>query len=1451
MIKYYKKSGLFFLAVLMFSLVGWSQNRSSVWTKVTHSKAATEQQRFRKSQPMAAEYYQLNLNALKAQLHNAPNRSDAGALSNVVLDFPGRDGKFDSYRIYEAPVLHADLQAQFPDMRSYIGSSLNNPSDIIRFSVTPQGLHSMLLSPGNGTQFIDPFTVNGNYYAVYAKRDLPQLDTPFVCEFIDDEIVDRMEDFDLDAARNANDGTLRTYRLAIATTIEYSAFHVGIAGVSGGTLAEKKAAVLDAITVTMTRVNGVYEKDLSLTMVLVPNNLDIIFIDSDSFNNTNATVLINQSQTVIDATIGSANYDIGHTFSTGGGGLAQLNSPCVAGSKARGITGSSAPIGDPYDIDYVAHEMGHQFGSNHTFNGSAGNCSGTNRSAANAYEPGSGSTIMAYAGICGTQNVQSNSDAYFHQRSLVTIWANISSGASSTCPTSASTGNAVPTAEAGANYTIPISTPYALTASSTDADGIASHTYTWEQYDLGPAGVPTQTTATGPLVRSFEGTTNPTRYIPRLQDLVTVNGSTDWEKLVSVSRAINYRVTVRDNDVRGGQTAVDDMTVTVTNTAGPFIVTAPNTNVTWSAGSTQTVTWDVAGTTASPISCANVDIFLSTDDGYTYPITLLANTPNDGSQSITVPNTPGTQNRIMVKASNNIFFDISNTNFTISGPCVANIPTGLAVTGIGGTSATLNWDEVYSSTYDVRYREVGSSTWITIATSNFSLELTNLEPLTNYEAQVRSKCAEGGNSDYSDSIFFITTNISYCSSNGNDTSDEYIGRVQLNTLDNNNSGPGTSGTGYSDFSSNPSLTTDLVAGTQYSITITPVWTGTTYPEGYAVWIDYNHDGDFNDTGEMVWSSSATTNTPVTGNFTVPENIAYYGPTRMRVSMKYNAIPTSCESFNYGEVEDYTINLMYDGLLFANNIWTPNAPSELTSGANALVMNGTFNLNDDIALNNLTINSGAEMNVLQGQSVELNGNLTSNGNFILNSSSNQYASLIANGTVSGNVKYLRHVNINASSGGNDLISAPLTGQTFGAFAAENTNIVSNPNNASEKLFGHFDKITGTYQTYDTDLPSDASILLSAGIGYRAASTDNGTFAFEGNVNTGIVNVNISNTGPSYAEWNLIGNPYPSYIKLFDFLSANINEFLPSSAAIYGYDGNAADGWKILNLAYATANPNAIITPGQGFFVSSKVGGGTVVFNPSFRTIASGNALLDDDFIEGREVVDGDIAHLNLSMTSASNSFKTDFYFTNNASKGLDIGYDAIVFNGVAPGFAIYSRLVEENAGNDIAIQTFGFDDLDDNLTIPIGVNASLGQQITIGMPTNTLTNGIGVYLEDRSNNTFTMLNTNDYVFTADSNLSGVGRFYLRFDTSALGLDQNGFESLVVYATLTPKQIVINGLLSETTKATVYDVRGRQMMAMPLIENVARQVIDINNLSSGFYVLKIQGKNGVLSQKIVVK
>ncbi|RXJ52578.1 zinc-dependent metalloprotease [Gelidibacter gilvus] len=676
--KSYLKTGLFFIMIFTFSMT-YGQKRESLWTKTTKNSISQERVLPQKSTPVKALYYQLDMDGLKSRLQNVPAR-DSGIQSNILIDFPNSDGALETFRIMAYSAMHPELQAKYPDIRSYVGYSLKNASEVIYFSVSPSNLHTMTMSIDKGTEFINPYATDGAY-EVFSRSDIPLAQNFFECGVIEDGLSNPIE-MDLVSARNANDGTRRTYRLAVGTSTEYTDFH-------GGTV----ASALAAINTTMTRVNAIYDRELSIRMTLVANNDLLISTSGNSiFPNTESVSTITG---LINGLIGAENYDIGHSFTTASGGSAYLRSVCGT-NKGAGTTGLPNPSGDPFAIDYVSHEIGHQFGATHTFNGSAGNCAGNNRTSATAYEPGSGSTILSYAGICGSQNVESNSSDYFHQASLRQIWTNITTG-SSTCGVLSVTGNAAPTAEAGASYNIPISTPYKLTASSTDPNGTLTHTYTWEQFDLGAAGLPTETTETGPMVRSYKGTTNPVRYIPRFRDVLANGGnSTTWEKLASVGRVHNYVLTVRDNDARGGQTAVDDMSVTTVGTAGPFKLTSQASNVTWEIGSTKTVTWDVANTNVAPVNTTNVNIKLSINGGLTFPYTLASNVPNNGNYDVLVPaGTNTTQARIMVESVGNIFYSVNASNFEIiSVAYLLNFTTTSATVCQPGDSA------IYSFTYN-------------------------------------------------------------------------------------------------------------------------------------------------------------------------------------------------------------------------------------------------------------------------------------------------------------------------------------------------------------------------------------------------------------------------------------------------------------------------------------------------------------------------------------------------------------------------------------------------------------------------------------------------------------------------------------------------------------------------------------------------------------------------------
>lgn len=605
--------------------------------------------------PERARIVRLDGGALAALLAVTPSELEAPrGLEGVELVLPAVEGGSRRYRIVDSPVMAPELAARYPELRTFRLIDAEQPGFSGRGDWTPQGFHAVVRT-ASGTVYVDPLRVgDSEHHQVYYRADLrPRPDQRFVCE-VEDLESELAELADAVASASPLVGLdLRTYRLALAATGEYTQFH-------GGTVPAGMAAIVTAVN----RVNEVYERDVALRMVLVANNDLVVYTNgtTDPYTNNNGSAMLNENTTNLNAVIGVANYDIGHVFSTGGGGVATLNGPCGA-NKARGVTGLPSPIGDPFYIDYVAHEMGHQWGAAHTFNGNASSCSG-NRSAASAYEPGSGSTIMAYAGICGAQNLQSNSDAYFHRRSLDQMQTFSRTGTGNTCAAVVAVGNEPPVVEAGPAYTIPRSTPFALTGSATDPDGDPL-TYCWEQWDLGPAGAPNSPSGDAPIFRSFDPTPSPTRLFPKLSDLLG-NTQTIGEILPTYARTLNFRLTARDNVLPAGTNAFDSTSVAVDAASGPFLVTSPNTALVWNGYGPHTVTWDVVGTDQSPVSCAAVDIRLSTDGGVNFDRLLDTGIPNQGTRSlyVGVPNTATA--RIQVACTGNIFFDISNTNFSIT-----------------------------------------------------------------------------------------------------------------------------------------------------------------------------------------------------------------------------------------------------------------------------------------------------------------------------------------------------------------------------------------------------------------------------------------------------------------------------------------------------------------------------------------------------------------------------------------------------------------------------------------------------------------------------------------------------------------------------------------------------------------------------------------------------------------
>ena len=978
------KYKLLTVALLVITSFSFAQHKDSYWKLATKSNVTVLESRM---QLPTKNLLELNVEALKASLSNAPKRNSLEKNYSVRVSLPNENGQMERFSVYENSIMDSALAAQYPEIKSYIGIGIDNPTATVYFSISPLGFKSMTISADKSAVFIEPFSQDLTTYSVYKKSDKIQSLSHFECSVVEDatEAINPVL-----LRPNADDSTLRTFRLAMSVTGEYTTYF-------GGT----KALALAAINNSMTRVNGVFEKDFGVRMVLIANT-DLVIYTSASTDPYSAAAGSGgawnaELQNTLTSVIGEANYDVGHLFgaSGGGGNAGCIGCVCVNGSKGSGFTspGDGIPSGDNFDIDYVAHELGHQFGANHTFT--------TGNEGTGAHmEPGSGSTIMGYAGIT-TLDVQPHSDAYFHAFSIQQVTNNIKT---KTCQTNTVTGNAVPVVNAGLDYTVPKSTPYLLTGVATDANGDAL-TYNWEQFNSQTTtAAPSATKTTGVNFRSYNSSSSPSRSFPRLQSVLTGATTTAGteitvEALSSVARTLNFRLTVRDNRANGSANNSDDMIITVNATAGPFSVSVPNTAVSYIGGSTQTITWAVAGTTANGVNCANVDVLLSSDGGSTWTI-LLAATPNDGTQAVTIPNTSGTTNRIMVRGTNHIFYDISNTNFTITAGSTADTITptapNLVASGTTQTTTNLSWsgatDNVAVTGYDI-FKDgvlIGSTASTTLAVSGLTasttysftvkakdaagnvsvasnaISVTTLAPVadttaptaatlsasgttstttnlswtgatdnvgvtgydvyrgttllgstttattfavtgltasTAYTFYVQAKDA-AGNISVASNVLSVTTTavatLTYCASQGNSVVDEKIGRVQFGTINN----PSTGGTGYTNFTT---ISTNVARATAYAITITPAWTSTVYSEGYAVFIDYNQNGVFTDAGETVFTKATSTATTATGTITIPST-ALLGSTRMRVSMKYNGTPTSCEAFSYGQVEDYTVNI---------------------------------------------------------------------------------------------------------------------------------------------------------------------------------------------------------------------------------------------------------------------------------------------------------------------------------------------------------------------------------------------------------------------------------------------------------------------------------------------------------------------------------------------------------------
>lgn len=662
--------------VLLSATIAHGQNNP--WVK-TSPKLTEITNGFKNLKNEKHTFFNLDENNIADILSNAPKRGNRFNTNNLEVSFPLFDGNFESFKIYQTSTLSASLAEKYPSIKSFMGYSKSGAS--LSFSLDHRGLQATITTKNGETTYIQFLDKNSGIHVVYSAGARNNELQSFECSTLN-ELENRRSNFQ---PENANDQLLRTYKMAVSATGEYTHFH-------GGTVAD----ALAAINATITRANMVFETDMAVTFE-IQDFTQLIYLDgsTDPYadpsvgSNSNNYGTLNswgvQLQNNLTSTIGNAAYDIGHLFATNtaiNGNAGCIGCVCTDDDatnnldrgKGAAFTSSNNPIGEYFDL-VTTHEIGHQMGANHTWSFAEENGTITNS------EPGSGSTIMGYAGITGNNNVVLEPDPYFHYHSIRQITDRFATNSCWQGNNPTTLTNNPPVADAGNDHIIPYGTAYVLRGNATDLDGTDTLYYCWEGTDNGQVTFAQfgPNRFVGSMVRSLPPNTSPNRYVPNLARVASgqltetnPNLNSDWETVSNVPRALNYALTVRDREPNAvgnfGQTSYDTMQIIVDNTAGPFAVTSQSTSEVWYVGANQTITWDVAGTDSGNVNTPTVNILLSLDSGQTFPITLASNIPNSGTATMQIPDIGGNDistARIIVEGNNNIFFAMNSADFSI------------------------------------------------------------------------------------------------------------------------------------------------------------------------------------------------------------------------------------------------------------------------------------------------------------------------------------------------------------------------------------------------------------------------------------------------------------------------------------------------------------------------------------------------------------------------------------------------------------------------------------------------------------------------------------------------------------------------------------------------------------------------------------------------------------------
>ncbi|RNA61427.1 T9SS C-terminal target domain-containing protein [Chryseobacterium nematophagum] len=856
-------------------------------------------------------YYKLNIDVIKAQLKNAQETGKNAKAVEILL--PTLEGKIERFSIYSFPVLAKELADEY-QLGSYVGVGIDDPSKYVRFSIAPNDFQSMIIKNGE-SEFIEPQDQDKAIYVVHPRS---KGNRDFTCGIDENPIsIKQLEQLREQGKifthqptdfSKSSDQKFRTMRLVVSTTGDYTAFH-------GGTV----EGAITAINATMTRVNGVLEKDFALHLD-VQNFPQIIYTDPDtdpySVDGAGNSVWNLELQNVLTNSIGNVNYDIGHLFvghqsPPFAGNAGCIGCICVdpdnnfSTGKGSAFSSSNTPQGDIFDLTIVAHEFGHQLGANHTFSNNLEEGTGTN------VEPGSGFTIMSYGG--------SDIGPYYHYASINQVQNNLNN---TTCDIETSIINNPPVIEPlPPPYTIPKGTAFVLSASVNDPEGDPM-TYSWEQMDNAQSPITdvTGNNTTGALFRSLPPGTSPTRYFPKLSSVLNGNliVPSDWEAVPNVSRLMVFALTVRDNNAIASQQQTQSaLQLIIVNDDGPFKINSTQVDPTIPYA----VKWDVANTNAVPYNVSNVKIDYTIDNGVTWDI-LSSSTPNDGEEYFFFPISLNNHSiKLRISAIDNIFYAIQKI-FVTNGICDTVPPINIEITNITSSSAVVSWDPIGSANYLIRYKKSNDTSWEQTTSTTNMITINNLNENSSYDIQVATECS-GIASDFSNILNFSTP-FAYCETSSLESND-YISNINLANVS-NSSGPSP----YTSYAEDPALQIDLTRGSNYTLSVTKAWqNAVSRPDMISAWIDFNNDGEFDITSERIMEEYVDAQNPIISNFTVPTDALLNKKLRMRIILSYDdglglPIIAPCGSFDIGEVEDYSV-IIND---FLSTINTYGAKSEI-------------------------------------------------------------------------------------------------------------------------------------------------------------------------------------------------------------------------------------------------------------------------------------------------------------------------------------------------------------------------------------------------------------------------------------------------------------------------------------------------------------------------------------------